>query len=158
MTVDPAALLTAMRAEVREALDSRAFLRLDRGSALFVSNAPLFQKQFSEIEGFEIRRGENLIFVYPSAERVRTIEKGIGMAEDGLSETLFRFAGQDVPESTRDLFSACLKLKQTCAPDLARADRILRQSAALALRGAIPGGGLFLCARLLHEIGKQYDP
>ena len=56
--------LRQMRAAARAALPPRAFLRRDRGKALFVTNAPAFNPALREIPGFTAERRGGLLVLY----------------------------------------------------------------------------------------------
>lgn len=135
--------MNALR-ELLFSLPESAFVHRDRGSALYVTDAPKYGWS-GKLPGFSICLKGDLAFLTPDAS-------GIGacgfLAEDA-PERYRRFRG-DPSENIR-LFTRIWKTYE--APEreeLLRCDRMLRQGAAAALRGG-PGGGLAVCAAILKR-------
>lgn len=149
--------LLDMRRRLRAALPERAFLRRDRGEALFISNAPAMGFQGSAIEGFELRIEGKLMRILPDEGWLRRAEDA--PPPDFFAESLLRFRGQEIGRGALLLFAQGLKLLDgdVCAPEseISAFDRALRQRAALALRGGCGGGGLYALAILNHQISDQ---
>lgn len=143
-----------MRRILRAVLPERAFLRRDRGDALFVSNAPALGFRESAVEGFELRIEGELMHILPNEGWMRRTEAA--PPPSPLAESLARFRGEEIERGALLLFAQGLKLLDMgdSAPknELLAFDRALRQRAALALRGGCGGGGLYALAILNHQI------
>ena len=59
-------LTREMRAVLRSSLPERAFLRRDRGDALFISNAPAFGSGTFSIPGFILEEAAGMLLQPPS--------------------------------------------------------------------------------------------
>ena len=149
--------LCAMRAQLRAALPERAFLRRDRSDGLFISNAPAFGWSPSPIPGFAAEEQGMLLRILPDGESIVRMEEGKSPPDD-LSRSLARFRGQECSREALVLFARGMKLIDmgASAPEAETEtfERALRQRAALALRGACSGGGLYAAALVNHEIRK----
>ena len=145
--------IARMRESLRVALPERAFLRRDRGDALFISNAPAFEEEIPAIPGFILKKEGTLLHILPDSAWMLELEKND--PPDQLSETLLRFRGMEADEGALNLFAGGLKLLDGgAAPHEAAAfDRSVRQRAAAALRGGHPGG-LYALSLLNHQIHK----
>lgn len=151
------ALLAEMRRALRSALPEKAFLRRDRGDALFITNAPAFEPALSEVPGFRAQLQAPLMRILPDESWIFRLEEN--PAPDQLSASLARFRG-DFPDAQNILLfvqgAKLLDDPSACTPDqIAAFDRALRQSAAIALRGGC-GGGLYACALMNAEIHTLY--
>lgn len=137
-----------MRAMAAAHLPEGAFLRRDRGSALYVTNAPA--KGWSgEIPGFSVEITGAIAHIAPLGE---TMEK-CGYAPDRFADELERFRGASA--EALEIFIECVKCAES--PDeaqFAKCDRRVRQAAAKALRSG-GGEGLYYCALALAEAGRR---
>ena len=145
--------LRQMRARARAALPPRAFLRRDRGDALFVTNAPAFDPALREVPGFIAERRGGLLFLLPDASWLRRWERRFPEPPDDLCAKLERFRGEAIDRENLLLFARGAKLLDggAVSEDVAAYDRAVRQRAALALRGG-RGGGLYAAALLNHQL------
>lgn len=137
-----------LRARAKAHLPEKAFLRRDRGEALYVTNAPALGWD-GEIPGFSVRREDKLAYLTPLPDAFEEC----GYAPDALAERLSRFRGAS--GETMGLYAACLKC--VAAPDIGQweaCDRAVRQAAAVALRKG-GGEGLYECALALAEAGRR---
>lgn len=135
-----------MRAELRAKLPPRAFLQLDRGDALFITNAPLFSQDVPEAAGFSVqRRGRNLCYTPDESWLIR-LERRARAPMDELSATLARFRGKPIEKDMPALYARALKIAEgdirSKARDVEAFERDLRRRSALALREG-GGGGLY---------------
>ena len=121
-----------LRALAVAQLPEGAFLRRDRGAALFVTNAPAKGWQ-GEIDGFSVENDGALAHLTPDAQTMQACD----FEPDRLALELERFKGAS--DEAVAIFAACMKCAD--APDEAtfeKCDRLLRQAAAKAMRS---GGG-----------------
>jgi hypothetical protein len=146
-------LLPEMRAQLNAALPEKAFLRRDRGDALFISNAPVFDPGICSIPGFRLEMQGRLMRILPDESWIDRLEEND--PSDHLSRSLLRFRGKAADTENLKLFARGCKLLDDPAAavqsDLNDYDRALRQSAAIALRGGC-GGALYACALMNAEI------
>lgn len=146
--------LEHMRRMLREALPPQAFLRRDRGDALFITNAPAFDPAIPAIPGFILIPAGKLLQVLPDKSRLAEIERQ--EAPDHLASNLLRFRGLEADMENLSLCAQGLKLidmgRSAAAAEIGAFDRALRNRAALALRGAASGGGLYAAAIILYNI------
>lgn len=151
MYSDAGLLISRMREELREALPPRAFLRRDRGEYLFVSNAPGFAGERPALPGFIWELRGPLLAILPDGSWARELEKD-GDAPDQLSGSLMRFRGGEIDRAGLGLLAQGWKLADAASSvnidGILAYDRALRRRAALALRGACDGGGLYAGALL----------
>lgn len=140
-------VLRHLRSCARRALPERAFLHIDRGAFLFVSNAPCFEPLLSSIPGFRGTRRGTLLYLLPDASRIYRMERSAEQPPSELSASLLRFKGSVPDEENIKLWTQGIKLLNAKRDDAAikAYDRALRQRAACALRGAC-GGALYACA------------
>ena len=124
-------------------LPGEAFLRRDRGEALYVTNAPRFGwNDPGDSFAMEIRSG--LAYLTPLPFLMERADAD----PDELAQTLTQFRGSC--EETLPLFIQGIKLLEAPNNDmLILCDRNLRRHAALALRGSVNGQGLYYCALVL---------
>ena len=142
--------MTDLRAAVASQLPEGAFLRCDRGDALYVTNAPA-KGWDGRLEGFWAHTEGAIAHIYPDKT---TVEK-CSFAPDRLAEELSRFRG--VSDYVIPIFCACIKCVEL--PEEAvfeRCDRMVRQAAARALRAG-GGEGLYYCALALAEARRRLD-
>lgn len=152
---DGAALARSLRAIAREALPERAFLRRDRGDALFVSDAPRWGA-FDVPECFDYEVRDGLLRLWPSPACVAAFAARHPDPPDFFCETLKRFCSQPVEAADLRLFAQGLRFLDGAA-DAGDFERRLRQRAAVCLRDpARRPGGLYACGLLLHHI--KLDP
>ena len=150
--------LRQLRAMARAALPPRAFLRRDRGEALFVTNAPAFNPTLLEIPGFTVERRGGLMYLLPDAGWLARWERRFPEPPDDLCAKLQRFRGEDPDRENLLLFARGLKLLDGGATpgNIAAYDRAVRQRAAVALRGGC-GGGLYAAALINHRLNEMEE-
>ena len=148
--------LRQLRAMARAALPPRAFLRRDRGDALFVTNAPAFDPTLRDIPGFTAERRGGLLHLLPDASWLARWERRTPEPPDDLCAKLQRFRNTPPDRDNLLLFARGLKLLDGgAAPeDIAAYDRTVRQRAAVALRGGC-GGGLYAAALIAHQLNRK---
>lgn len=142
--------MTGLRAYVAARLPDGAFLRRDRGDAMYVTNAPA-KGWRGDIPGFTVETEGALAHISPDAD---TMQK-CGYEGDALARELCRFRGAS--DEALSIFAACMKCAE--APDeraFAACDRRVRQAAAAALREG-GGEGLYYCALALAEARRRLD-
>ena len=142
-------LLRALRAAVEAQLPPGAFLKRDRGEALFVTDAARrcpgedWIARFAQF-GFVCRERDGLTFLTPGNAWLARLEDEFPDPPDHLSATLSRFRGIEAEGEILRLFALGVKaLDGGESPE--RFDRLLRQRAAVCLREKV-GGGLYGCA------------
>ena len=148
-----------MRAALRSALPPRAFLKRDRGGALFITNAPALDPALREIPGFLIERRGALWALVPDESWARRVERRAPEELDELSRQLSRFRGRTPGRENLRLFAQGAKLLDAAAVSRAQwaaYDRAVRNRAAVALRGG-DGGALFACALLCARIQRKIE-
>ena len=126
------------------------YLRRERGTALYVTNAPA-KGWAGEIEGFsvDVQGAIARLSVIPDI-----LEK-CDYAPDRLACELESFRGTSAEAA--EIFSECMKCIE--APERAlwdKCDRRIRQAAAVALRSG-GGNGLYYCALALAEAGRRLN-
>lgn len=152
------AFAAALRAKARSALPPEAFLRRDRGEALYASDAPRRQPDLAWLSGlsdagFDCRVAGGLAHITPAARWVAQLEAAFPESPDPLCEALRRFSGP--PDSgVLALFVQGVKALDDGRYD-AEFDRRLRQRAAVALRTHRPCGGLYACALVEYMMKKE---
>lgn len=155
--MDARALVAAMRGEVAAMLPERAFLRRDRGEALFVTNAPAFADAGALAErlsrsGWRVQARGALLALSPGAERIAQFERARPEPPDFLTRSLARLRGLSVCGEAIAVFAEGLRrAEHGGAEDY---DRRVRQLAALCLRGN--RGGAYACAVILYDL--NYSP
>ena len=139
--------LERLRGELRPLLPERAFLKRDRGDALLITNAPALGFVPESLPGCIVEMQGMLLCILPNAQWVAEYEAAIPEPPDHLSRTLLRFRGVEADLDNLRLFAWCAKLMdaQPSPGEIEACDRVLRNRAALALRGGC-GGGLYDCA------------
>lgn len=149
-----------LRAAARAALPEGAFLRRDRGEALFVTDAPRLRPEAACAQalrgaGFFCERRDRLLCLSPGPEWLVRLEADHPDPPDAFSRSLFRFAGLAPEEESLCLFALGARILDGDADD-GRFERRLRQRTATCLRLNTPtnpcGGGLYACALLRHII------
>ena len=147
---DGFALTRSLRDRARNALPERAFLRRDRGDALFVSNAPMLGPT-AVPDCFEADEKRGLLFLTPAPEVLIRFSQQRPDPPDFFCASLRRFEGLPVDPESRFLFALGLRWLDgdTTA---ARFDRLLRQRAAVCLREKHAGGGLYACGLVRYDL------
>lgn len=158
--VDARSLVAAMRGEVAAMLPERAFLRRDRGDALFVTNAPAFSDASALTErlcraGWRVQTRGGLLAISPGADMADQFERARPEPPDFLTRSLKRLRGLPVCGEALAVFAEGLRrAEHGGAEDY---DRRVRQLAALCLRRSC--GGAYACAVILydlnHSLGKE---
>lgn len=149
-------LAEQLREAARAALPEGAFLRRDRGEALFVSDAPRLRPPADwlpalEPAGFlcEVRGG--LLYLTPGPAWLAGLEARFPEPPDAFSASLARFRGMTPENESLALFALAIR-RMDGEADGGRFERRLRQRAAECLRltaadkTTTPGGGLYACA------------
>lgn len=151
-------LPTAYREMILPHLPDRAFLRRDRGGALFITNAPRFADAESLIDQFQVRG-----FICTNIDGFLCISPGPAMLTefelqhnppDFFCETLIRFRGEPPSEAALRLFARGVQLLENA--DSGRTTEYLRQTrhlAALSLRNH--QGGAYACALIAHTLETE---
>ena len=144
-----------MRASIRMHLPPKAFLLIDRGEALFVSNAPIFSPDRPAIPGFSIyRSGRNICFL-PDDSWILRLERRTAEPPDELSRTLMRFRGEKIENDALKLYAQALKISEgdtkAKAREIEAFETAIRKKAAIALRSG-GGGGLYGLAVALAQL------
>lgn len=137
-----------LREYVRGALPQGAFLRRDRGDALYITDAPRLGWN-GPLTGFSVEICGSLARITPLAGAMTRCD----YAPDMLAQELSGMKGAS--QEALELFVECLKCVE--APDrgtYGRCDRRVRQAAAKALRAG-GGEGLYYCALALSEAARR---
>lgn len=149
----------ALRNAASSALPPGAFLRRDRGDALFVTDAPRRAADggwLAELgaRGFDCRVEDGLARLTPGPAWAARLEALFPAPPDFLSASLARFGGPPDGEAP-GLFAEGLRALDG-GPGFERYDRRLRQCAARRLRdGGLTGGGLYACALVRYLIESE---
>ena len=146
--------LVRMREILRAALPERAFLRRDRGEALYVTDAPRRSPAIDwSAAGLICRETDGLAHLTPDAPWLHRLEALYPDPPDALCATFRRFTGAPDADALR-LFARGMKALDAGKPD-PQFSRALRQRAAVCLREHLPGGGLYACALALYLMEKE---
>lgn len=130
-------------------LPKEAFLRRDRGNALYVTDAPRFGWT-DPGPAFSVEVKNGLAYLTPMPFLMERAEG----EPDELARTLQRFGGSC--EETLPRFVEAVKLLEAPEKTAFRVcDKNLRRHAALALRGAADGRGLYGCALVLAAAERE---
>ena len=160
-------LARTLRTAAAAALPEGAFLRRDRGDALFVTDAPRFSAETDWAArlfeaGFYCTDNGGLLRLWPAEIWLTRLEAACPDPPDALSQALLRFRGHSADGESLKLFALGLRCLDG-GDGAARFDRQLRQRAAACLRlnamnPSEPnrGGGLYACALLDHELEVQH--
>ena len=152
----------SLREAARAALPPGAFLRRDRGEALFVTDAPRIAGDVGwrtalADAGFWVRERGDLARLTPGPEWLARLEAEYPAPPDAFCRGFVRFAGRAVEPKSLALFALGARLLDGGADD-GRFERRLRQRAAECLRmnpSTPRGGGLYACALLNHKIKEE---
>ena len=159
-------LCRALRAAATAALPAGAFLRRDRGDALFVTDAPRIDPRTDWAPrlaraGFLCEGRDGLLRLWPDAGWLTRLEQAFPDPPDDLCAGLVRFRGRAPDGACLKLFALGLRCLDG-GEGAERFDRLLRRRAAACLRinamnpdGHPRGGGLYACALLDHELEVQ---
>lgn len=152
--------MQAMREAILPHLPPKAFLKRDRSEGLLVTNAPVFDPDFSEIPGFILERQGSLMRILPDDSWLLQLEQCFSEPPDFFSRSLLRFKGEMPDRANLLLCVQGLKLLDagsTPTPaEISVYDRTLRQRCAEALRSGASGGGLYAAAIILAQINTLY--
>lgn len=159
-------LARALRDAAASALPPGAFLKRDRGDGLFVTDAAALRPETDwaaalNRAGFDCAATGGLLRLWPGALWLTRLDQAHPQPPDGLSQSLFRFAGHMPDGESLALFA--LGARALDGGDGAeRFDRLLRRRAAECLRlnqtaptEPLRGGGLYACALLDHIIKEE---
>lgn len=156
---DIRSLPIALRKTARRCIPDRAFLRRDRGGALFVSNAPAYAETSAWLsrlqqEGFHCKSDGALLRIFPSPGLIAALELSHPVPPDHLCETLLRFRGQPPCEEASALFCTGVQLLENADPGrLGDYFKRTRQLAALCLRKN--EGGAYACALIANALQSE---
>ena len=147
-------MLERMRLALSDLLPWGAFLKRDRGSALFVTDAPRRGAcpDWSSV-GFLAREADGLACLTPDAGWLAQLEARWPEPPDLMCAQLRRGSGP-VDGQVLELFAMGLKILDGGPFDPAF-DRRLRQLAAVTLREQRARGGLYACGLVRYEIEKE---
>ena len=149
--------MNSFAAEIRYAaralLPPGAFLRRDRGDALYVTDAP---RRGADADwggaGFLCRTEDGLAYLTPGPRWLSQLEARYPEPPDPLCASFVRFTGEPDAEVLRLFARAVKQLDGGVDPHF---NRQLRQCAAARLREHRSGGGLYACALANHLIEKE---
>ena len=156
-------LARTLRTAAAAALPEEAFLRRDRGDALFVTDAPRFSARMDwagllSEAGFHCAGSGGLLRLWPAGIWLSRLEASRPDPPDDLCQSLFRFRGRSPDCESLKLYALGMRCLDG-GDGAASFDRQLRQRAAACLRlnamnpeEPTRGGGLYACALLDHEL------
>ena len=163
-------LARALREAVAARLPEGAFLRRDRGEALFVTDAPRRRPDADWSAalagaGFACAEEAGLLRISPDAPWLARLEAAYPEPPDPFCASLRRFAGLPPEAESLRLFALGARALDG-GEDGARFERLLRQRTAVCLRenrihprSSPRGGGLYACALLTHILkeGNEHE-
>ena len=131
-------LSRALRAAAAAALPPGAFLRRDRGDALFITDAPRIDPRADLTAalaeaGFTCAGADGLLRLWPAESWLTQVEAATPDPPDDLCRSLIRFRGMSPDGASLRLFALGLRCLDG-GEGAARFDRLLRQRAAQCLR------------------------
>lgn len=147
------------RGEILPLLPPGAFLRRDRGAALYVSNAPARLENADALAaalrkmGFHTVLDGALMRLVPRRERLLALENALP-PPDALALSMERWRGMAATAENLALFCMGVKCLES-GLETEIFHRRLRQSAAAALRLG-GGGGLYACAMVCFDLKQQW--
>jgi len=149
-----------MRESASAILPQRAFLRRDRGNALYISNAPRFDSKADwsmrcAEAGFYAKEENGLLRLWPSESWLKRLVSQFEVPPDFLCSTLERFKDLPADEASLTLFALGIR-RLDGDNSIVDYEKRLRQQAAVSLRTK-GGGGLYACG-LLNHIIKEVNP
>ena len=148
----------ALREAARGALPSGAFLRRDRGDALFITDAPRHrpQKDWEQIlsnVGFDCELNQGMLRLYPSAAWLESLSARFSVPPDAFCASALRFASRPTETDSLRLFALGVRILDGESGAEAY-DRLLRRRMAVCLRSG-GGGGLYACALIKYLIERK---
>lgn len=151
-------LPAAYRELILPHLPERAFLRRDRGGALFITNAPRFADAEAltdhlQMCGFICTSDNGFLHISPGPKLLTEFEHRHD-PPDFFCRTLLRFRGLAPSEDALELFARGVQLLENADPG--HTNEYLRQTrhlAALSLRN--PQGGAYACALIAHALETE---
>ncbi len=94
-------------AEIRPHLPESAFLRTDRGKALFVTDAPARQKDFElRLDGYEISAKGGLMHISPALNELKCEARALYIK-------YLKARGYEKEKALRQCLALCLRAKST---------------------------------------------
>ena len=145
-----------LRRAARQLLPEGAFLRRDRGEALYVTDAPRRAPSIDwSAAGFICLEAKGLAHLTPDESWLDRLEALYPNPPDTLCQSFRCFTGIPDAEALR-LFARGMKALDAQSCDL-QFSRALRQRAAVCLREHLPGGGLYACALALYLMEKERE-
>ena len=159
-------LARILRTAAAEALPEEAFLRRDRGDALFVTDAPRISARMDWAgvlfeAGFYCTGSGGILRLWPAESWIVRLEAACPDPPDALCQGLLRFRRRSPDGESLKLFAFGVRCLDGGDGE-ARFDRQLRQRAAACLRlnamspsDPTHGGGLYACALLDQELEVQ---
>ena len=153
------AFVTALRAAARACLPAGAFLRRDRGPALFATDAP---RRAPDVDwpailagaGFECAVEGGIAHLTPGRRWLDALSTEYPEPPDALCARLSPFRNAPTEPAALRLFAEGLKRLED-AGDAGDYDKSLRQLTAVCLREKRPGGGLYACALARYLINQK---
>lgn len=143
-----------LRGAARALLPENAFLRRDRGAALYITDAPRRGACPDWASaGFIAREANGLVRLTPGPVWLERLEAEYPGPPDRLSESLSRFRGAP-DEAALALFALGVRCLEA-GDDPTEYEGRLRRRAAVCLREHLPGGGLYACGILRYIIEKE---
>ena len=155
-----------LRAAATAVLPEGAFLRRDRGGALFITDAPRIQPHTDWSiplagAGFDCAGDEGVLRLWPAEGWLTRLEAAHPDPTGDLCKSLLHFRGRTPDGESLRLFALGVRCLEA-GEGAARYDRQLRQRAAVCLRlnAMNPldppcGGGLYACALLDNALEVQ---
>ena len=153
-------LPAVLRIRLGPLLPERAFLRRDRGDALFITNAPALADCTPLLTslgtaGFLCETRGNLMRISPGPNFLVALEQALAPC-DFLSQSLERLRGRIPCAEALALFAQGIRLLEHAAPsDTDGYVRRTRQLAAICLRKKL--GGAYACALICHTLKTRKE-
>ena len=151
-------LPSQLRETLRPVLPARAFLRRDRGGALFITNAPRFADadglmHHLQMRGFLCSHDNGFLRISPGPKHLTDFELA-HEPPDFFCQSLLRLRGASPSNDALSLFSRGIQLLESADPgSIAVYLRQTRQLAALSLRNR--QGGAYACALIAHILETE---
>ena len=137
------------------------FLRCDRGTRLYVTNAPAFTDEpiYWASAGFSCEAQGRLLFLLPEDEWIERMDAWLRVRTKphGLAASLGNASFGEITDEDRALFTEGVKLLEVKG-DVRGYEKKVRQRAAVCLREKRGGGTLVVCSLIadyLNEGGKE---
>lgn len=147
-----------LRETLRPLLPDRAFLRRDRGGALFITNAPGFVDMDEltdqlQMRGFVCSHDNGFLRISPGPRHLTDFELA-HEPPDFFCQSLLRLRGASPSDDALSLFCRGIQLLESADPgSIAVYLRQTRQLAALSLRNR--QGGAYACALIAHILETE---